>query len=313
MRDVAVGDRLDGFDVTELIARGAMGSVFKAVDRATGRVVALKIPYVQYESDVVFFERICREEAIGRAVEHPNVVKVLQTPVKSRIYVAMEFVEGRPLSSILRDAPLPVEQALDIARQVCDGLAALHAHGIVHRDVKPENIHVTAPGQVKILDFGIALLPSARRLTWAGLSAVLGTPDYMAPEQIRGRRGDPRTDVYAVGTLLYEMLTRRLPFEASNAAAVLHAKTHREPIRPSRHMPGLDRALEVTILRAIARDPRDRYASAVEFLAALAARAAPSHVDSQKAHRRRSRWNGARAMGVAAGVALVLLGLGSLL
>jgi len=166
---------------------------------------------------------------------------------------------------------------------------------------------------VKILDFGIALLPSARRLTWAGLSAVLGTPDYMAPEQIRGRRGDARTDVYAVGMLLYEMLTGRLPFEASNAAAVLRAKMDVEPTRPTRYVPGLDRALEATILRALARDPGERHASAADLLRDLTAPTPAPRYDAGEGRRRRSCCRAMRAIGLSVAVALVLLGMGSLL
>jgi serine/threonine protein kinase len=314
MRDVAVGDRLDGFEITDLIARGAMGSVFRAIDTASGRTVDLKVPHVQYESDVVFFERIRREEQIGRDVDHPNVVRVLEPQEKSRFYVAMEFVEGRSLASLLREGPLRAEKALDIGRQVCAGLAALHARGIVHRDLKPENIHLTAGGQVKILDFGIALLPSARRLTWAGLSAVLGTPDYMAPEQIRGRRGDARTDVYAVGTLLYEMLTGKLPFEAPNPAAVMRAKLEDRPTSPARYVLGLDPPLEATILRAIERDPRDRHASASELLDDLTSPSGIRRPDVLGA-RRPSPRRAARVIGVCVSVSvgLILLGIGSFL
>jgi eukaryotic-like serine/threonine-protein kinase len=213
----------------------------------------------------------------------------------------------------MRDGPLPVEQALDIARQVWAGLAALHAKGIVHRDVKPENIHVTASGQVKILDFGIALLPSARRLTWAGLSAVLGTPDYMAPEQIRGRRGDARTDVYAAGTLLYGMLTGNLPFEAPNPAAVMRAKMDAAPTPPSRHARGLAPTIDAIIMRAIERDPRDRQASAAELLEDLASPFEPRRRAVTERGGRASPWRPARVVGVGVSVAAILVGIGALL
>ncbi len=270
MRDVVVGNRIDQYLVTELLARGGMASVFKATDGDTGALVVLKVPHVQYESDVVFYERFRREEEIGRRIQHPNVVRILEPREKSRMYMAMEYVEGRTLSAILREArPLPVQGALEIARQVCDALACLHAHGVVHRDIKPDNIHVTSTGRVKILDFGIALLESARRLTWAGLSHAIGTPEYMAPEQIRGRRGDARTDVYALGTMLYEMLTGRLPYEAESSGSLLAKKPAADPPPPSAHVPGFDPALEAVIMRAIERDPRDRFSCASDLLAAL--------------------------------------------
>ena len=270
MHDPVVGERLDQYELKELLARSGMASIFKAVDLESGRIVALKIPHIQYESDVVFSERFRREQEVGERLSHPNLVQVLTPREKSRMYIAMEYVEGRSLRALMSDKhPLPTEKALDIARQVCDALVYLHAEGVVHRDIKPENILLTAGGQVKILDFGIALFESERRLTWMGLSHAVGTPDYMAPEQIRGRRGDPRTDVYAAGMLLYEMLTCNLPYESPSPRALLRAKTSEEPRPPSYYVPGFDPHLEAVILKAIEVSPRDRYASAAALLADL--------------------------------------------
>jgi serine/threonine-protein kinase len=269
MREVNAGDRLDQYQVGELLARSGMASIFKAVDSDTGAVVALKIPHMQFESDVVFFERFKREEQIGQRLDHPNIVKVRKPREKSRMYLAMEYVEGRSLRAMLSQGPLAPDTALDIARQVCEALVYLHAQKVIHRDLKPENVLLTASGQVKILDFGIALDESARRLTWAGLSAAVGTPDYMAPEQIGGRRGDERTDVYAVGTMLFEMLTGNLPHVAANPHALMRAKTHDDPKSPSYYLPSIDPALEAIILCAIARAPRERYATVAELLAHL--------------------------------------------
>ena len=313
MRDIGVGDTLDQYEITDLLARGAMGSVFKAIDSASGEVVALKVPHIQYESDVVFFERFRREEKILQQVDHPNIVRVLKPREKSRLYIAMEFVEGRSLASMLqRGRPLPTEQALDIARQVCSALACLQGRGIVHRDLKPENIHLTSCGQVKILDFGIALLESARRLTWAGLSGVLGTPDYMAPEQIRGRRGDARTDIYALGTLLYEMLTGETPYDRPHPMALLRTKADEEPMPPSRHLPAFDPALEAIILKAIERDPRDRYAGAAELLEDLTHPSAVGtrHVESHRGRRSSSSRVARRTVAVA--IAAIVAGVGTL-
>jgi serine/threonine protein kinase len=270
MTDPSVGDLLDGYRLTEVVSRGGMATIFKAIDTRSGATVALKVPYLQYEIDVVSFARFEREEKIGRAVLHPNVVRVLEAGEKSRPYLVMEYVEGTPLSSILRDqGRLSSGAALDVARQVCDALACLHGEGIVHRDLKPENILMTPDGRVKILDFGIALLRSARRITWSGLSKTSGTPDYMAPEQIAGKRGDARTDVYAVGTLLYEMLTGNLPYQGESTAAVLRAKSDSEPRLPSYYVPGFDPSLEAIILKAIEPDPRHRYPGAAQLLADL--------------------------------------------
>ncbi len=242
-----------------------MAAIFKARDTFSGATVALKIPHLQYESDIVFSERFRREEEVGQTLDHPNIVRILKPRDKSRSYLAMEYVEGRSLRALMGKSPMPVDRALELARQVCDALAYLEAHGVVHRDIKPENILVTADGRVKIIDFGIALFQAERRMTWAGLSHTVGTPDYMAPEQIRGRRGDARTDVYALGMLLYELLTAHLPYDSPNARALMRAKTSEEPRPPSYWVPGFDPHLEAIILRAIERDPRDRYPSAAEM------------------------------------------------
>jgi len=271
MRDLATGDFVDQYEITEVLARSGMATLFKALDRHSDRAVVLKVPHVQYECDVAFYERFRREEEIGHRLDHPNIVKVLSATEKSRTYLAMEYVEGRSLRAILRaGGPLRAEFALDVARQLGTALSYLHRHGVVHRDLKPENVLLVPPeNTVKLLDFGIALLDSARRLTWAGLSGTLGTPDYMAPEQIRGRRGSARTDLYALGVILYEMLTGHLPHEAPSTAALLRAKLRRPPTPPKAYQKDLHPALQAIVLKALAREPQDRYGSAEEMLAHL--------------------------------------------
>ncbi len=268
MREVNVGDKLDQYELTELIARSGMASIFKAVDRLNGgATVAIKVPYQQFESDVVFYSRFEREEQVGRRLEHPNIIKVLTPARKSRMYIAMEYVEGVSLRALMRDKqPLETEKALDIACQICEALVYMHSQGVVHRDLKPENILITDEGRITIMDFGIALDESARRLTWSGLSSTIGTPDYMAPEQVSGRRGDARTDLYALGTILYEMLTANLPYSGENVYNVMRAKTAEDPQPPSAFRPDLDPHLEEIILRAIERQPRNRYTTAAEML-----------------------------------------------
>jgi eukaryotic-like serine/threonine-protein kinase len=266
MREVNVGEKLDQYELTELIARSGMASIFKGRDLTNGATVAIKVPYLQFESDVVFYGRFQREEQIGRRLNHPNIIRVLTPRRKSRMYIAMEYIDGVSLRAMMRDKrPLDTAKALDIARQVCAALIYMHSQRVVHRDLKPENILITEDSQAKIMDFGIALDESARRLTWAGLSSTIGTPDYMAPEQVSGRRGDVRTDIYALGTMLYEMLTGSLPFEGENVYAVMRAKANEDPQPPSRYRPDLDPHLEEIILHAIARQPRDRYRSAKEM------------------------------------------------
>ncbi len=313
MRELIGGDRLDQYQLTDVLARSGMASIFKAIDTETGQPVALKIPHIQYEADVVFSERFRREEEAGQALDHPNLVRILKPREKSRMYMAMELVEGKSLRALMDGkTPLPRERALDIARQLCDALQYLHDHGVVHRDLKPENVLLTADGRPKLLDFGIALFAGERRLTWTGLSHAVGTPDYMAPEQIRGRRGDPRTDVYALGTLLYEMLSCHLPFDSANPRALMRAKTREEPRPPSWYVPDFDPSLEAIILRAIERDPRDRYGSAALMLADLRD---PSAVVSRDpgAGRGRRRRGGRRRAALVLAFAAILAGLGSLI
>jgi serine/threonine-protein kinase len=317
MRDLGVGDRLDQYEIVDVLARSGMATVFKAVDQDSGRAVALKVPHAQYECDVAFHERFLREEEIGRRLEHPNVVRALAPREQTRMYLALEYVEGSSLRALLRaSGPIAPERALSIARQLCGALAYLHRNGVVHRDVKPENVVLVPPeGAVKLLDFGIALLDSARRITWAGLSGTIGTPDYMAPEQVRGRRGDARTDVYAAGTILYEMLTGHLPFEADNVPALLRAKTHRDATSPRRHVRGIQPGLEAIVRKALARSPRERYATADEMLAELedpgaaAARAAQERSDAVLRGPRALRARASRAMAAfAAGLSSLFRG-----
>ena len=284
MQEVNAGESLDQFRLVEVIARSGMASIFKAIDQSNGATVAIKIPYAQFESDVVFYGRFQREEEVGRRLNHPGIIKTLSPKYKSRIYIAMEYAEGTSLRAMLRERKvLPAAQAVDIACQLCDAIDYMHRQGVVHRDLKPENVLVGADGKTKIMDFGIALDQSARRLTWSGLSSTIGTPDYMAPEQVSGRRGDARTDIYAIGVILYEMLTGNLPYSAPDMYTVMRAKSGDDPQPPSAYKADIDPKLEEIILHAIDRSPRSRYSTAAEMLAELRD---PSRVVMQNRRRR---------------------------
>ncbi|HXW84045.1 MAG TPA: serine/threonine-protein kinase [Candidatus Binataceae bacterium] len=267
MREVGIGQQLDQYQLNEVIARSGMASIFKAVDQQSGQTVAIKVPYAQFESDVVFYSRFQREEEVGQKLDHPAIAKVLKPAKKSRMYIAMEYLEGTNLRALIHSrAPMPPAEALGIACQICEALMYMHSQGVVHRDLKPENILITPEGRIKIFDFGIALDYSARRLTWAGASSTIGTPDYMAPEQVSGRRGDARTDICALGTILYEMLTANLPYSGGTVYNVMKSKTSEDPQPPTAFTPDLDPKLEEIVLHAIERNPRDRYQTAGAML-----------------------------------------------
>jgi serine/threonine-protein kinase len=269
MRELAAGDHLDRFLLTDVIARTGMATVFKGHDTAQGAPVCLKVPLLERESDLVFHERFEREERIAQRLDHQSIVRALPASDKSRMYMVLEYVDGRPLRSLLQAGPLPRAQALSIARQLLGALVYLHEQGIVHRDIKPENVLVLPDGRIKLLDFGIALDRAARRLTWSKLSGTIGTPDYMAPEQLAGRRGDERSDVYAAGVVVYEMLTGGLPYPEAGAPWLQRFKVAQEPRPLTWYVSDLDPALGVVVEKAVARVPRDRFPSAAALLAAL--------------------------------------------
>jgi serine/threonine-protein kinase len=243
-----------------------MATIFRGTDLRTGRQVAIKIPHPEMETDPVFFDRFHREEEIGKLLDHPGVLKVFNDEHRSQAYMVMEWVEGRLLRQILTEQKkLPIQRSVKIALGVCDALDYIHSHGIVHRDLKPENIMVDAEDRIKLIDFGIAGQTGARRLTFAKLSQVMGTPDYISPEQVKGKRGDARSDIYALGVMLYEMLAGKAPFQGPNPFAIMNDRLLNNPVPPREIDPAISPQLQEIIYRALERDPKNRYANAREF------------------------------------------------
>jgi serine/threonine protein kinase len=263
------GQILDNrFRIVEIISRSGMATILKAEDTARGNeFVAIKIPHLEYESDPMFFSRFEREEEIGLQLNHPFILKFIEVEgQKSRPYIVTEYLQGCTLAHLLKAMrPLPEKDALKIASLVCEALQHMHDHGVVHRDLKPQNIMLCKDRTIRIMDFGIARNTSLRRLTRFGNSQSMGTPDYMAPEQVEGKRADHRTDIYNLGALLYEMLTGSVPFRDENQWAALHARVTGDPIAPRKLNGQLSAQAEEIVLRAIQRNPAERYSSAREM------------------------------------------------
>ena len=259
-------EKLDNYRIEKLVARSGMASIYRAIDERDGRPVALKIPHPEAEADPLLFDRFRREEEIGQKLDHPAVMKVYEHDANRQIYMVLEWVDGRLLRQILAEQKkLPIDRAVRIALEISDALEYIHSHGVVHRDLKPENIMVDANDHIKLIDFGIAGATGMRRLTFAKLTQAMGTPDYISPEQVKSKRGDARSDIYALGVMLYEMTTGDVPFHGPNAFAIMNDRLLNNPMPPRELNPEISPQLQEIIYRAIERNPANRYASAKEF------------------------------------------------
>jgi serine/threonine protein kinase len=260
------GGQLGQYRIEELVARSGMASIYRAVDMRTGHPVAVKIPHPDMEADPVLFDRFTREIEIGERLDHPGVMKVLDRGEPGQVYMVMEWVEGRLLRKLLAEnGKLPMARAGAITIAICDALDYIHRNGVVHRDLKPENIMIDAKDEIKLIDFGIAGKAGARRLTFGKLSQIAGTPDYISPEQVKGKRGDGRSDLYSLGVILYEMATGETPFAGPNPFAVMNDRLVNNPVPPRELNPEVSLELQEVIYRAMEREPENRYSTANEF------------------------------------------------
>ncbi|MGW2632769.1 protein kinase domain-containing protein [Streptomyces chattanoogensis] len=262
------------YELVEQLGQGGMGTVYRAVDHRLRRTVAVKTLSAELALQPEFRTRFQREAHAAAALNHPGVATVHDVGEDAagggiEPYLVMEYVEGRTLSRVLHDGAMAVAQAVDITRQVLQALEHSHRHAIVHRDIKPANVMLTGTGTVKVVDFGIAkaLSEVATRLTGTGVA--VGTPAYLAPEQINGHETDHRTDLYAVGCLLYELLTGRPPYTGDSPFSVMHQHLAAEPVPPSRLRPELPPALDAVVARALSKDRADRFADASAMKEAL--------------------------------------------
>jgi serine/threonine-protein kinase len=260
------GDRIDRYIIDSITARSGMASIFRATDTRTGQPVAIKVPHPEMENDDTFFGRFERETQIGSDLDHPGVMKVFRVDEPSHLYMVMEWVEGRELRKLLMErGKLPQARAVAITIGIAKALDYIHSHGVVHRDLKPENIMVDRDDRIKLIDFGIAGRTGARQLTFGSLSQIMGTPDYIAPEQVNGKHGDARSDIFALGVMLYEMVTGKTPFRGPNPFAVMNDRLVSNPIPPRELEPSVTPQLQEVIYRAMRRDPLTRYRTASEF------------------------------------------------
>ena len=274
MSDTPAGPTVfnERYELHRKLARGGMADVYLARDLLLDRPVAVKVLFTEYARDAAFVERFRREAQAAANLNHPNIVAVYDWGAQYGTYfIVMEYVDGRPLSEIVRsEGPLHPHRAAEITADVAAALGFAHRNGVVHRDVKPGNILITSSGQVKVADFGIAQATTANagdNLTQAG--AVMGTATYFSPEQAQGHAVDPRSDLYSLGVVLYEMLTSRTPFSGDTPVAVAYKHVQEEAIPPSRINPNVPPALEAIDMKLLAKDPAQRYPSAEDLRADL--------------------------------------------
>jgi eukaryotic-like serine/threonine-protein kinase len=255
------------YALAEPLGRGGMATVYRGTDTVLGRQVAIKVLADTLARDPSFVERFRREARAAAGLTHPGVVTVFDHGSEGETnYIVMELIEGPTLAELLRRGSLGTERTVAIGDAILAALEAAHARGLVHRDVKPGNVMLTSAGDVKVMDFGIVRSLDAATLT--GTGTVVGSASYLAPEQVRGLPADGRSDLYAVGCVLYEALAGRPPFTGSSAVSVAHQHVSSEPAPLSR-LASVPAALEGVVMRALAKDPEDRYADAGQMRAAL--------------------------------------------
>ncbi len=253
------------YQVIGKLGAGGMAIVYKALDTVLSRPVTVKVLREQFTSDEDFIKRFRREAQAVASLSHPNIVSVYDVGKDAeQEYIVMEFVDGQNLKEYIKEhAPLPVEQAVDIAKQICDALDHAHKHQIIHRDIKPHNILLTADGRAKVTDFGIARAASAATVTHTG--TIVGSVHYFSPEQARGEVTNEQSDLYSLGIILYEMVTGELPYDGESPISIALKHMNEQPTPPSVHNPSLPKNIEQVILRAINKSPEARYANAREF------------------------------------------------
>jgi serine/threonine-protein kinase len=260
-----IGDQIDSYRIEAPVSRTKIATVYRATDLRNGRTVALKVPDPDMETDPFLLERFRRAAEIGEKLVHHGVMRVFTETERSRIYMVMEWCNGRPLRQVMDEGKIAPERAIRITTAVLEALQYLHDNGVAHRALRPEIILVDENDKVKLIDFGLASDATSRRLTYTNLADELGTANYIAPEQVSGKRGDGRSDLYSMGVILYEMLTSKLPFIGSSPIEAMKARLNASPIPPSVTWPSISPHLQEVLYRALEKDPKNRYVRARDF------------------------------------------------
>jgi serine/threonine protein kinase len=266
------GHVLDGrFYILEDLYFGGMATLYLAEDMDHGRrKVAVKVPLLKFESDPAFYARFQREEEIGLKLNHPSLLKFIPVENKSRAYLVTELLHGCTLDYIIhKKRPLPEGDALKITSVICEALQSMHGCGIIHNDLKPSNIMICSDRTLRVMDFGLASYVSARRGIFGAMAPIFGTPQYMAPEQVKNKRTDVRTDIYTLGVMLFEMLTGQLPFAHEDPWTSVQLRVSGDPVAPRSLNPAISVQAEEMVLHAMQRRPDDRYQTAAAFKADL--------------------------------------------
>jgi serine/threonine-protein kinase len=267
-----VAAALEGrYQILKELGRGGMGIVFQAQDKQLNEQVAIKILSPLLSNDAEALERMRREVSAARRITHPNVIRTYDlSEVNGLHFVSMEYFAGANLKEHLKQTgPLSLMEAFNIASQICEGLQAAHSQGIVHRDLKSQNIILNSTNQIKIIDFGLASIRQMQGMTATGM--IMGTPEYMAPEQVAGKKVDERADIYSLGIILYELFTGRVPFTGDSAISVGFQQMKDDPVPPRQVNPQIPVEIEKVILKALQKDPLNRYRTVAELKVELEA------------------------------------------
>jgi eukaryotic-like serine/threonine-protein kinase len=261
-----IPEYISHYKILGRLGKGGMGDIYKAVQDPLNRIVALKVLPPQLGRDEEFSKRFEIEAKAISLLQHQNIVSIYEYGAENGYqYFAMQFVDGMDLSKYIAEhKEVPITEIIDLSKQICRGLRYAHANNVIHRDIKPQNILIDKDGVAKLSDFGIAKIFSGTEITMTGFT--LGTPEYMSPEQALGKKIDHQTDIYSLGIVMYEMLTRKPPFMAGDPMAVAYKQVHEQPPAPSSKRKDTPKRLELIVLKAIKKNKEDRYQSVEEML-----------------------------------------------